>query len=268
MLDKYVKKPVVALLTDYGSKDTYVSEVKAVILKHNPDAVLVDITHEVESFNILQGAFLLKIAAKTFPDNTAFLAVVDPGVGGERDAVLVESRKGRVYAGPDTGLLYPAVSGEGVSRVWRIRTETLENVSPTFHGRDVFAEVLGRYLSGGDWKKHVEEKEAMVVLSLPEPKWSGEGLEATVMHLDKFGNVILNIYGGLPEGWRAVDISAESKTLERVPIASYYSQTALGKPLLVVGGTGFLEVSVNRGSAAQMLQVKPGDTIILVKSRS
>ncbi|MCS6768961.1 MAG: SAM-dependent chlorinase/fluorinase [Candidatus Caldarchaeum sp.] len=268
MQDKYVRTSLVALLTDYGLRDTYVSEVKAVLLKHRPDLTLVDITHEVESFNTLEGAFLLELAARTFPDRTAFLAVVDPGVGGERNALLVETARGRLFTGPDTGLLYPAVQDDGVETVWRIKTETLEDVSPTFHGRDVFARVLGKVLAGENWMEHVERLKTMKSLSLPEPRWLKDSVEATVLHVDRFGNVILNIKNNLPKGWRSADVAAGEKSLEKVPIVSYYAQTAVGQPALLVGGTGFLEVSVNMGSAAQKLGVKPGDKIIISKSRS
>ncbi len=261
-----MKRPIVALLTDYGTIDTYVSEVKAVILRHRPDTVIVDITHEVEPFNTLEGAFMLLLAAKSFPPNTIFLAVVDPGVGGERDAVIVKTKRGRFFIGPDTGLLYPAVEADGISKVYSIKVETLKNVSKTFHGRDVFAQLAGLIAAGKKWHKHVREKKTLTRLDIPKPKFFEDAVEATVMHVDRFGNIILNIPGALPEDWKNVNIAVRDKVLKNVKTCSYYSETAAGDFLLLVGGTGYLELAVNKGNASQILSVKAGDKMHIIKS--
>jgi len=267
-LAKNLKRPVVGLLTDYGTRDTYVSEVKAVILKHRPDAVIVDITHEVDAYNVLQGAFLLKLAAKSFPSNTVFLAVVDPTVGSERDAIAVRTAKGKTFIGPDTGLLYPASSAEGISKIYKIKVDRIPSVSPTFHGRDVFAEFAGLLISGKKWRRLVEVKRKMVELEIPQPMWGEDFVEATVLHVDRFGNVILNIGGGLPAGWVKVDVKIAGKVFRNAKVATYYSQAAEGEFVLLSGGTGYLELAVNKGNAAKDLGLHPNDKLLISKSRS
>ncbi|MEM2333611.1 MAG: SAM-dependent chlorinase/fluorinase [Candidatus Caldarchaeum sp.] len=264
---KNLKKPVVALLTDYGTRDTYVAEVKAVILKHRADAVIVDITHEIDPFNVLEGAFLLMLAAKSFPDNTVFLAVVDPTVGGHRDAIAVKTARGKMFIGPDTGLLYPAVSAEGISKIYRIVVEKIPSVSPTFHGRDVFAEFAGLFIAGKNWLRFVEEKKQMNELGIPKPKLGENSVEATALHVDRFGNIILNIQGTLPESWKTVDIKAADSSFDKVKVVSYYSQASEGELVLLVGGTGYLEIAVNRGNAAKALAIRPGERLLISKSR-
>jgi len=260
-------RPIAALLTDYGTRDTYVAEVKAVILKYCPDVVLVDITHEVTPFNVFEAAFLLKNAAKSFPGGTCFLAVVDPGVGSKRHGIAVMTKRGNVYVGPDNGLLYPASSAEGIVKIYRIRDELLYNVSSTFHGRDVFAVFAGLFMAKGPWDRLAEEKEDLVKVEIPEPKWGEGWVECRALHIDRFGNVILNIEGRLPNDWRSVKVKVGEKTFE-ARCVDYYSQASVGQPVLLVGGTGYLELSINQGDASKTYQITPGQAVILINNRS
>src|SRR2546422_5740511 len=134
---------LVSLLTDFGLKDPYVAEMKLVLIKNCPDAVLVDITHQVERHNIVEGAFLLEMAVPFFPGRTVHLAVVDPGVGSARLPVVVECRRGHVLVGPDNGLLVRAAETLGYKQAYRMENPRFlgRKVSPTFHGRDIFAVV-------------------------------------------------------------------------------------------------------------------------------
>src|SRR2546422_4776106 len=137
---------LVSLLTDYGLKDPYVAEMKLVLIKNCPDAVLVDITHQVERHNIVEGAFLLEMAVPFFPGRTVHLAGVDPGVGSARLPVVVECRRGHVLVGPDNGLLVRAAETLGYKQAYRMENPRFlgRKVSPTFHGRDIFAVAAGK----------------------------------------------------------------------------------------------------------------------------
>ena len=131
---------LISLLTDFGLLDSFVGEMKGVILSICPDARIVDITHQVEKFDVRMGAFLLAGAASYFPAGTVHVAVVDPGVGSKRRPIVVETARA-VYVGPDNGLLVPAAQREGIHHVYELTTRSFmrEKVSATFHGRDVFA---------------------------------------------------------------------------------------------------------------------------------
>jgi S-adenosylmethionine hydrolase len=258
---------LVALLSDFGIKDTYAAEMKAVILSYSPTAVIVDITHDVQPFNTLEGAFLLSLAAKTFPGGTIFLAVVDPLVGSARDAIVVRTSSGKVFVGPDTGLLYPAASSEGITNIYRVRIERMGNVSGTFHGRDVFAHIVGRLAAGFSCEELLEEKTAMSVLEIPKPLYGVDYVEVRVLHVDRFGNAILSHRGPLTGDWRMADVYVGDSKLAEAIVAKYYSEAGPGEVLLTVGGTGYLELAVNQGDAAEKLGLKAGDVLKLVKSR-
>lgn len=262
-----MKASIVALLTDYGLRDTYVAELKGVLLGFRRDCVIIDVCHEITPYNILEGAFLLKVAAKSFPQDTVFIAVVDPTVGGARDAIAVFTRSGKAFIGPDNGLLYPAAEKEGITEILRIKTEKLSNVSPTFHGRDVFAYFVGNYISGRDIKDLVEQKNDMTRLSIPKPVWTHDVVEAVALHVDKFGNVITNIEGPLPESWHSVDIIVNGVRIQNVKKARTYADAGTGMPLLVVGGTGYTELAVNQGNAAEKYSIKPGKAMRILRNR-
>ncbi|MEM4250440.1 MAG: SAM-dependent chlorinase/fluorinase, partial [Candidatus Bathyarchaeia archaeon] len=140
---------LIAFLSDFGTKDAYVAQVKAVILSLSPTSTIVDVSHEIERHNVFQGMFVLATAAPYFPSGTIFLAVVDPEVGGLRRPLLLETGKSR-FVGPDNGILTLAAEKEGVIRAYHLTEPDYfaETVSPTFHGRDIFAHVVGHLAEG------------------------------------------------------------------------------------------------------------------------
>src|SRR2546426_2440327 len=160
---------LISLLTDFGLKDPYVAEMKLVLIKNCPDAVLVDITHQVERHNIVEGAFLLEMAVPFFPGRTVHLAVVDPGVGSARLPVVVECRRGHVLVGPDNGLLVRAAETLGYKQAYRMENPRFlgRKVSPTFHGRDIFAVAAGEIGFGVPPFEGGGEKEGIGRFSFP-----------------------------------------------------------------------------------------------------
>ncbi|MCS7110416.1 MAG: SAM-dependent chlorinase/fluorinase [Candidatus Caldarchaeum sp.] len=262
-----MKNPVVALLTDYGLRDTYVAELKAVLLKFRTDLIFVDISHDIQPFNILQGAFLLKLAAKSFPNHTIFIAVVDPTVGSKRDGIALFTKSGKIFVGPDNGLLAPAAKTEGIDRTFRIKTEGIPHVSPTFHGRDVFAYLVGHLIAGKDFQHLVETKTELTDLNIPKPTKNSDHIEAVILHVDRFGNAITNIEGPLPDDWSFAEIVVNDKHIEKVKKAKTYADVQPKEPLLVVGGTGYTEIALNQGNAAQTFGLSPGDVVKIFKNR-
>lgn len=256
--------PIITLLTDFGNRDSYVAEVKGVILSICPNATLVDISHEVAPQNVAEGAFLLAQAAPYFPTGTVHLAVVDPGVGSQRAAVAV-CVANACFVGPDNGLLQPMlerVSGYTAVSLSNRAYWRVAQPSATFHGRDVFAPVAAHLANGVPLA--ALGPMAVSLASLPQdarPARDGEGWRGQIIHVDRFGNLISNIPGEwLADGQRWVATIAGRSD---IVLVGTYADVAPGAPLMLVGSHGYVELAVNRGSAAAMLGVALGATLCL-----
>jgi len=257
---------IITLLSDFGLKDPYVAEMKAVILSINPHARIVDITHEIEKFNIRMGAFVLASAIPYFPADTIHGAVVDPGVGTKRRPVIVETKR-NLYVGPDNGLLMLAAQKEGLLGVYHVNNPKymLSRVSRTFHGRDIFAPAAA-YLSRGKTPSEFGPEIQDYALPTFAKAHEGEGeLLGEVLHIDDFGNVVSNISAenlkkmGMREG-HPLRIKLDGKTLT-LRLCSAYGEVPEKTPLAIIGSCDFLELSVNQGNAARMFKTKTGDSL-------
>jgi S-adenosylmethionine hydrolase len=257
---------VVTLLSDFGLKDPYVAEMKAVILSISPEARIVDITHEIEKFNIRMGAFVLASVAPYFPPDTVHVAVVDPGVGTNRRPVIVETKQG-FYVGPDNGLLIPAAQKEEIIKVSHIVNTKcmLSKVSNTFNGRDIFAPAAARLTCGISPSEFGPAIQDYVFPEFAKPKAGKGEVVGEVIYIDGFGNVVSNVSAGDFEraGFREGDslsvmLGSKSLTLR---FCSAYGEVPSGTALVLVSGSGFLEVAVNQGSASRMLGTKVGDSL-------
>lgn len=249
----------ISLLTDFGLTDTYVGQMKAALLQVCPGAVLVDLTHEVPAQDVRGGAFLLWSAVEAFPAGSLHLAVVDPGVGSTRRGVAAKTRRGDVLVGPDNGLLVPAIEQLG-GLALAVELTAPEYWGPrrsrTFHGRDVFAPVVGHLAAGvpverlGRALHHLEEP-----FSFPSPGEEDGCPVGEVLHVDTYGNLVTNLPGALlPARFR---VHLGKTVIEDAPHA-HYQVVAAGEPLSLVGSMGLLEVSVREGSAARVLGVERG----------
>ena len=251
--------PPIGLLTDFGVTDTYVGQLKAAILQVAPAAVLVDLTHAVPAQDVRGGAFLLWSAVEAFPEGSLHLAVVDPGVGSTRRAVAARTRRGDVLVGPDNGLLVPAVEQLGGLALAVELTEPAywgARRSRTFHGRDLFAPVVGHLAMGvplerlGRALHHLEAP-----FSFPPPGEEDGCPVGEVLHVDTYGNLITNLPGALlPARFR---VHLGTTVIPDAPHA-HYQVVASGQPLSLVGSAGLLEISVRDGSAAGVLGVGRG----------
>ena len=260
---------IITLTTDFGLRDPYVAEMKAAILSICPSAALVDVTHEVAPFNVRMGAYVLASAAPYFPKGTVHVAVVDPGVGTQRRALLIQTRQG-FFIGPDNGLLVLAAEKQGITAIHEITNPKvmLPKVSSTFHGRDVFAPAAAHLTNG------VAPTEfGIKIQDFVKPQFTkvtkGEGVvTCEVLHVDNFGNVITNIREQESEGFKTGDfVNVELRDFKlRLKLVKAYGETKPQEPLALIGSHGYLEIALNQGNAAKMLQVRLGDTVKFSKS--
>jgi len=256
---------IIALLTDYGLQDSYVGVMKGALLSVNPEARIVDLSHEIPPQDIREGARVLAAARGYFPDGTIFVAVVDPGVGSERDIVGVETDR-QVFLAPDNGLL--GFLGDSVHRSVRI-TESeyfLKPLSRTFHGRDIFAPVAGRLSRGADLSLFGPPLKQLSTLNLAEPSRSSDGgVQGEVVAIDRFGNLITNIPAGMLPDAPDLRISVGRKVLRK--LSRSYADAPKGDLLALVGSTGHLEISVNQGDASKAARIRRGDRVLVTRSR-
>jgi S-adenosyl-L-methionine hydrolase (adenosine-forming) len=250
----------IALLSDFGTKDWFVASMKGVILSVNPRATIVDITHDIAPGDITAGAFNLFACHSWFPKGTIFVAVVDPGVGSKRAALAVKSG-GFVFVGPDNGLFSLILDNYYKSDVRSIEKTRYfqKEISSTFHGRDIFAPAAAHLSLGAAFEKLGPKVKTTVCLpTMTAARASKKGVEGCVIYIERFGNAVTNISSSLAS--QASRIRVKRRT---IPLCSSYSDVAQGKPLAVIGSCGFVEISVNRGNAAQKMGLKIGDKVIV-----
>lgn len=258
--------PVITLLSDFGLRDPYVAEMKAVILSLCPQATIVDVSHGIRKFDIRMGAFILASAAPYFPKGTIHVAVVDPGVGTRRRPIIVETRRS-LYVGPDNGLLMLSAQNEEISRVYHVTNwrYMLPKVSRTFHGRDVFSCAAANLARGVPPSEFGPEIRDYVTPKFAMPALKEEKILGEVVHVDDFGNLVTNITAktlenaGIREGL-PISVRLEGKTL-RLKLCKAYGEVPLQQPLAIIGSSGFLEVSVNQGDASEKFSAKAGSPV-------
>ncbi|MEM3403195.1 MAG: SAM-dependent chlorinase/fluorinase [Nitrososphaeria archaeon] len=258
-----MRSPPIVLFTDFGEGSIYVGEMKGIILKVNPSCTIVDLTHNIPPQNVLQGAFLLKETFRFFPRQSIFVCVVDPEVGSTRKNLAIKTRN-FIFLGPDNGILFPAVREDRVDKVVSIenKAQLPEKISPTFHGRDVFAYVAAKISKG----LPIEELGPMVreikELAIPVPHVEGEKIVCKVLFIDSFGNIVTNLKrvnfrGKLDE---SLEILIRGSRFT-IPLVRSYHEVKENQPLTLFNSFDCLEIAVNRGNASKCFKVKCGDTI-------
>jgi S-adenosylmethionine hydrolase len=256
-------KPIITLLTDFGTKDPYVASMKGVILNINPQCIVIDITHQVNPHDINEGAFILANAYSYFPKGTIHLSVVDPGVGGTRKPILLVTQN-YFFVGPDNGLFAPIARKEKVKQVVVLAKEKyfLSKVRKTFHGRDVFAPVAAHLSLGIKPDAFGYKISAIKELGFGKPIIKERKLLGEILHIDTFGNLISNIdeekLFRFTKG-RSFVIRAGRETIHG--LKKGYWEGEKGELIALLGSSGLLEISVREGSAQKMLKLKTGDPI-------
>ncbi|MCL5005444.1 MAG: SAM-dependent chlorinase/fluorinase [Acidobacteria bacterium] len=263
------EKPIITITTDFGEQDYFVGVMKGVILNINPEAVIVDINHQVNSFDVFDGAFTLAQSYLYFPSDTIHLVVVDPGVGSVRRPILIRTTNYKFVA-PDNGVLSLIYEREERVEVRHVTADHyfLHPVSNTFHGRDIFAPVAAWLSRGVELEKFGEVITDYAKFTSPRPKREGENLvKGVAIKVDKFGNVITNIR---PED--VPQLFAENPPRFRIVINKHEvtrlcSSYSMGEPseiFAIVGSSGFLEIGANRKSAARILNVNRGAEVAVL----
>ena len=243
---------LITLLTDFGTADGYVGEIKGVLLSAVPQPSVVDIAHDVAPQDVEGARLALTRYWRRFPRGTVHLVVVDPGVGSPRAAIAVAS-DGRYLVGPDNGVLSPALLLSGV-RVVSLLVPT--HASSTFHGRDVFAPAAALLAAGAVLESLGPTNDHPVVRRTPEAKRLGDGaIGGEVISVDRFGNLITNLVA--PRGG-AVEVSGRA-----VPLRRTYADVAPGEVIAIVGSSGLVEIAVRDGSAARELDARRGTIVVL-----
>ena len=254
----------ITFLTDFGVRDTFVGQMKGVALAINPEAVLVDLTHEISPQQILQGAYAWADAVDAFPPNTIHVGVVDPGVGSTRRLIAAEIGTWR-FVCPDNGLLsvilqkYPLHRAVSLDRPvwWR------SSVSNTFHGRDIFTPIAAAWSLSHDLSEFGTLIDTPLVTLLPSHLAQGRtSIVGEVIDIDRFGNVITNIEASrLPETNRPFQI--EMGAFRVTGISACYADVEVGDAVAVIGSHGRVEIAVRDGNAAEELQVTRGRRVAI-----
>jgi hypothetical protein len=261
---------IITLTTDFGLRDPFVAEMKAVILSIASEATIIDITHEVEKFNVKTAAYILASASSYFPKGTIHVAVIDPSVGTRRRPILIQTKQ--CYCiGPDNGVIAITAKNQGIKHIYEISNLKLmmPNVSHTFHGRDIFAPAAAHLAAGVPPERFGSEIRDFVVPEFAKILRRKDVLVGEVLHVDDFGNIITN--------FRETEISQINSTTSinlklkntrlRLKLCKAYADVKPREPLAIIGSHNFLEISINQGNAAEKFKVKDGDKATLYCSQ-
>jgi S-adenosylmethionine hydrolase len=260
------KPRVIALLTDFGFKESSVAAMKGTILNICPEAQIIDISHEIPPFDIRHGAFVFASAATYFPKGTIFVGVVDPGVGTERRGIVVETER-FLAVGPDNGLFSLFMEREGVKNVYEIKNEKLmlEKKTHTFHGLTIFSPVAAHLANGVEPQLVGPKIDNYTRWSTPKAMIKGGVIFGEIIHIDQFGNGITNITEKDLEKINVkydtnINIGIDGRRI-KAPFRKAYGFVNVGNPVCVIGSYDFLEISINQGNAAKKLSLKVGNKI-------
>jgi S-adenosylmethionine hydrolase len=261
--------PIITLLTDFGIEDEYVGVMKGVILSTHPQAIIVDLTHQIPPHQVLQAAYILEGAYRYFPEGTIHVIVVDPGVGTDRK-IIVLRKDGHVFIAPDNGVLTMILETGGIESIVTVENNEfyLKPVSRTFHGRDIFAPVAAHLSKGLPTRRLGAETrpDQLVRVEIIKPYISDKKeIYGSIVAMDRFGNLITDIdremltefTGGLHNHRVIVQVSGQSIA----GLSDGYEANDYGRFLALIGSRGYLEIAVCRGSAREVFCAQLGDRI-------
>ncbi len=242
---------IITLTTDFGESDPYVAMMKGVILFINPDAKIIDITHQIPAGSIQEGGLIIKESYKYFPSGTVHVGIVDPGVGGKRRPITVLTGN-HFFVGPDNGLFSSIIETQGHTDIIHLKEKRywMHKISPTFHGRDIFAPVAAHLSLGVNPFLLGEKIDNPTTLSYPSPSKKNSDLVGEVIRVDHFGNLITNITKEHLSPFlksKVLIIKIGSLTLKK--ISTTYNDVPEGQPLALIGSSNLLEIAVNMGRA-------------------
>ncbi|HKX12519.1 MAG TPA: SAM-dependent chlorinase/fluorinase [bacterium] len=253
----------IALLSDFGLRDSYVGAMKGVLARLAPNAAVIDISHEIPPFDVIEAGLKLFQAFSYFPRKTVFVAVVDPGVGSSRRAILVETED-YFFLGPDNGLLSMALAEQKIRRIVELKNDKyfLQPVSPTFHGRDIFAPVAAHLSQGLSAEFFGPELTGYERLPAFLPKRDAQEIRGQILTFDRFGSAISNLSRAyLARYFQGPVLKVEVAGLTLEGLGDHYAEAAANHPFLIFGSSQLLEISVNQGSAESVLRLSRGETL-------
>lgn len=265
--------PVITLTTDFGYKDPFVGVMKGVILKINPSVNIIDVTHDIAPYNIMEAALTIGVSYEFFPAGTIHVVVVDPGVGSQRRPILVVTNN-HYFIGPDNGVfsyIYnmkrSCPSPIPLPQVIHITSEHyfMPQRGPTFHGRDIFAPVAAWLSKGIDISEFGEPITDYINLHIPVPIITKENtIEGEVIFIDRFGNAITNIRTQEIDTLRGINPEGSLKVLvkgKQIPLKDYYSQVEDKGLYSLINSLGYLELFVCQGNASKDFGIAAGDRV-------
>lgn len=244
-------KRIITLTTDFGYEDHYTGSMKGVILGINDSVAIVDITHKIPRHNIFKAAYTVANFYKYFPENAVHVVVVDPGVGSNRRPIVIETDHG-VFIGPDNGVFSLVINSSGRYEIYELTNDKymLDNVSNTFHGRDIFAPAAAHISAGVEPKIFGNVVLDPVKRRIKQPLVSDAEIVGEVIYADSFGNLITNIDENMVIGCSKIVIG----NIIIDTVAKSYDDAETGEVLALIGSSGFLEIAVNQGSAANSIK--------------
>lgn len=266
---------IIAFLTDWGQTDYFVGACKGVMLTINPELQLVDISHGVTPFDIQEGANTLLYAAREFPPGTVFLAIVDPGVGTTRKAIVVVTQNDKYFVAPDNGLLTLVINDMGIKKVYEIKNNKYfrpGKISKDFHGRDIFSPVAAHIASGvpvSEVGPELDPKD-LVMLPIKNSKVENKTAIGYVVYINQYGNIIVNISQdnfdalGIKLG-DDVDVKIGDKT-QRIKVGTTYGDVPEGDWVCFIGCNNVLEIAINWGNANEFFQTELNSIVELKKA--
>ncbi len=264
-------RPTIVFMTDFGTANDAVAICKAVMLSIAPDARIMDITHQVTPFSIEEAARFLEAVTPYYPSGTVFVAVIDPGVGTSRKAIVVKSRKGQYFVLPDNGLITPVLDRDGLAMAREITNQNWmiqSAISSTFHGRDIFSPAGAHLAAGWDFNLVGPEVTQLVRLSLKTSTTTDKGIDGDIIGLDDpFGSLISDIPGdefkklGYALGDKVV-VLIDKKPVT-LPYAKTFMDVPVGDPLLYIDSRGRVGIAINQGNYSKKFGVEPPGTIFI-----
>ncbi len=253
------RRPLITLTTDFGAKDSYAAAMKGVIYSICKNAKVIDLSHELDTFNIFNCAFFLAGCITYFPENSIHIIVVDPGVGSKRFPAAVKIGS-RYFICPDNGVLTLLLKQE--YKAYRITNNRfiLPSISNTFNGRDIFAPAAAHLANGHRIEKMGEVIDKLVTIKINESfKDTSGNIIGEIVYIDNFGNCISNIHMNEGKNYKKV----KTKDIELSEIKNTYIEEANGMPIAIWGSSGYLELAANMSSAEKLFNIKIGDKIVL-----
>ncbi len=260
-----IKRPVVALLTDFGDRDGYVSSMKGVLLSQNPNIQFLDVTHQVSPQNINEAAFTLLANYAYFPKGVICISVIDPTVGAGRKILCAKTSKG-FFIAPDNGLLSPVLEREENPIVRSVENKKLflSKVSSTFHGRDIMSPVAAYLSKAGNFSNVGPKMKKWNEIGWEKVFVEKRRVQGSVVSIDRFGNIISNITEEDVKSFLGEDLIIKIKKNEFKEISQCFSDVKQGKSLCLWNSLGLLEVAINQGDAAKNLKVRLGDKLSVI----